>query len=239
MNIATYNILKGGAKRCHWQRLVEDYGVNLLFVQESYPHDEHLPPLLFPQFRDRSVWASALPNKWGSGIFSTSGELSRIGLPKYDGWVVGTRIQKPDWLPNTDEILAFSVHAPDGEGSYPGQVNRILDEIASLIDGRDVVIAGDFNLTISHFADAPIKKNNLEIQQRLAEEFGLMNCWTQANPEEPPHQTLRWTKDRSIPFHCDGIFVPSTWKDQLTTCEVLLGEEWNDLSDHNPVLAKF
>ncbi|MEZ5941169.1 MAG: hypothetical protein R3C18_07245 [Planctomycetaceae bacterium] len=140
---------------------MEDYGVNLLFVQESYPHDEHLPPLLFPQFRDRSVWASALPNKWGSGIFSTSGELSRISLPKYDGWVVGTSIQKPDWLPNADEILAFSIHAPDGEGSYPGQVNRILDEIAPLIDRRDAVIAGDFNLTISQFADTPIKKNNL------------------------------------------------------------------------------
>lgn len=208
MNIATYNILKGGAKRCHWQRLVEDYEVDLLFVQESYPHDEHFPPLLYPQFRNRSIWANASPNKWGSGIFSTSGVLSRITLPQYDGWVVGASIQSPDWHFDGDEILAFSLHAPHGEGRYAGQVNRILDMIAPLIDGRDVIIAGDFNLTISHFADEPIDKNNLAIQQRLTEEFGLMNCWMQANPDEPPHQTLRWTRNRATRYHCDGVFVP-------------------------------
>ena len=143
MNIATYNILKGGAKRCHWQRLVEDHGVDLLFVQESYPHDEHFPPLLYPQFRGRSVWANAPPNKWGSGIFATRGLITRIALPQYDGWVVGATIQNSDWMHDAEEILAFSIHAPDGEGSYPGQVNRILDEIASVVDGRDVIIAGD------------------------------------------------------------------------------------------------
>lgn len=239
MNIATYNLLKGGAKRCHWQRLLEVHGVEVLFVQESYPHDEHLPPLLYPRARDRSVWANVRSNRWGSGIFSLSGVLSRVVLPKYDGWVVGACIRQPDWRRHVDEILAFSVHAPDGEGSYPGQVNRILDEISSVIGDREVMIAGDFNFAISDSGDGRVEKRVQEIRERLADEFGLMNCWTEANPGEPLPQTLRWTRDRSIPFHCDGIFVPRGWKSHLKSCEVLSGDEWDDLSDHNPVVARF
>jgi hypothetical protein len=56
MRIATYNILKGGAQRVHWIRMIEDYAVDLLLVQESHPHDEHLPPLLYPEIRKQSVW---------------------------------------------------------------------------------------------------------------------------------------------------------------------------------------
>lgn len=41
MKIATYNILKGGSHRVHWTKMIEDQNVDLLLVQESYPHDEH------------------------------------------------------------------------------------------------------------------------------------------------------------------------------------------------------
>ena len=70
-------------------------------------------------------------------------------------------------------------------------------------------------------------------------EFGLLNCWQTANPDQPLCQTLRWTGDRAIPYHCDGIFVPRSWKDRLKSCEVIAGDEWNRLSDHNPVVACF
>ena len=239
MNLGTYNILKGGAKRCHWQRLIEDHQVDLLFIQESYPHDEHLPPLLFPQHRGSSVWASAPPNKWGSGVFSSSGTLSRLNLPSYDGWVVGGLLRNAAWLPDCDEIHVFSLHAPPGEGRYPGQVNRILDEISEIAKGSDVIIAGDFNLTVSFCEDASIKSSNIAIHERLADEFGLMNCWSEANPGQPLAQTLRWSRDRTIPFHCDGIFVPQRWKPLLKSCVVLSGQEWEELSDHNPVIAHF
>jgi len=79
----------------------------------------------------------------------------------------------------------------------------------------------------------------LAIQARLADEFGLVNCWQAANPDQPLHQTLRWTNDRTIPFHCDGLLVPKAWKDRLVSCIVLSGDEWDRLSDHNPVLACF
>ncbi len=36
MKIATYNILKGGSNRTHWAKMIEELGVQLLLVQESF-----------------------------------------------------------------------------------------------------------------------------------------------------------------------------------------------------------
>jgi endonuclease/exonuclease/phosphatase family metal-dependent hydrolase len=104
-----------------------------------------------------------------------------------------------------------------------------------------MILAGDFNLSVSHWPESqiPTTKRDLAIQARLADEFGLINCWQESNPGKQPEQTLRWTGDRSFPYHCDGIFVPKSWKHKLESCLILAGDEWNRLSDHNPVVARF
>jgi endonuclease/exonuclease/phosphatase family metal-dependent hydrolase len=43
----------------------------------------------------------------------------------------------------------------------------------------------------------------------------------------------------SLPYHCDGLFVPAAWTSSLLNCEVLEDEAWCTLSDHNPVAATF
>ena len=52
-------------------------------------------------------------------------------------------------------------------------------------------------------------------------------------------QTLRWSADKapgkSTPYHCDGIFVPSSWKSGII-CEVLTSTSF-EVSDHYPVAA--
>lgn len=239
MKIATYNILKGGSQRVHWIKMIEDFGVDLLLVQESYQHDEHLPPLLYPGARSQSAWEMVEQNGWGSALFSTTGSVKPLGVPGYSGCVVGAEISGAFW--QTEPLLAFSVHAPVLKGSYSKPVNMILDQIKKIAGDREIVIGGDFNLTVSHWpgSERPVSKQDLAIQTRLADEFGLLNCWQTANPNQPLHQTLRWTGDRTTPYHCDGLFVPKTWKDRLESCVVLSGDEWNRLSDHNPVVAQF
>lgn len=239
MKIATYNILKGGTQRIHWIKMIEDYGVDLLLVQESYVHDEHLPPLIYPNARSQSVWALVEQNGWGSAVYSKTGFVKPVAVPGYSGWVVGAEITEASW--HADPLFVFSVHAPPLKGSYSKSVNKILDEIKKIVKDRDVVIGGDFNLTVSHWpgSERPVKKQNLAIQARLADEFGVVNCWQAANPDQPLQQTLRWSGNRTIPYHCDGLFVPKTWKDRLESCVVLSGEDWNRLSDHNPVMACF
>jgi endonuclease/exonuclease/phosphatase family metal-dependent hydrolase len=242
MKVATYNILKGGARRVHWVRMIEDFGVDLLLVQESYPHDEHLPLHLYPHARKQSAWKMVKQNGWGSGVFSATGAVRAVAVPGYFGWVVGAKISGASWQAGVaDPLLVFSIHAPNGPGRYHGQMNKILDGIKQVARGREVVIGGDFNLTVSHWPGLARRtcKQDLAIQARLAEEFGLLNCWQVANPNQPLCQTLRWTGNRTVPYHCDGIFVPKSWKDRLQSCVVLAGDEWDRLSDHNPVVACF
>ncbi len=221
--------------------MIEDQVVDLLLVQESYPQDEHLPPLLYPNLRQQSVWEMVEQNGWGSAIYSSSGTLKQISVPGFNGWVVGAEICGANWQSHqSDSKLVFSIHAPSRAESYSKQVNKLLDDIGRIANGRGIIVGGDFNLTVSHSVepDRPVSKQDLTIQARLADEFGLINCWQTANPNQPLPQTLRWTKDRTIPFHCDGLFVPKSWKDRLESCVVLSGDDWNRLSDHNPVIAQ-
>jgi len=116
-----------------------------------------------------------------------------------------------------------------------------LDQIAMIARGQKTIVSGDFNLTVSHWAgsERKSKEQNLAIQRRLADEFGSINCWQEANPEQQPHQTLRWSRDRTIPYHCDGLLMPKSWKPSLLGCDALTGHQWTKLSDHNPVVAVF
>ncbi len=242
MRLATYNILKGGSHRVHWVRMIEDLGVDLLLVQESFPHHEHLPPLLYPDAQKQTAWETVEQCRWGSGVYSKTGVVKLVGVPGFSGWVVGAEISGASWQGGiADPLLAFSVHAPSRKESYQRQVNKLLDEIKKIAGSQEVVIGGDFNLSVSYWpgSERPVSKKDMAIQTRLADEFGLINCWQTTNPDQQPHQTLRWTNDRTIPYHCDGLFVPKSWKDRLESCVVLAGKEWNRLSDHNPVLAHF
>jgi endonuclease/exonuclease/phosphatase family metal-dependent hydrolase len=242
MKIATYNILKGGTQRVHWVRMLEDHGVDLLLVQESYAPREHLPPPAYADAHRRSVWEMVKQNGWGSAVFSRAGSVRRVTVPGFPGWVVGAEIRGAPWQAGfADPLLAFSVHVPSEGESYHRQVHKVLDGIKKVARKRAVVVGGDFNVTVSHWpgSERPTRKHDLAIQARLAEDFGLLNCWQAANPDQPLHQTLRWTGDRTTPYHCDGIFVPGSWEDRLASCIVLAGEEWDRLSDHNPVVAEF
>src|SRR5262245_51891487 len=211
MRVATYNLLKGGTKRVHWRKLIEEHGVDLLLAQESGPPDHYLSPLVHPDLQDQAVWDMATPNRWGSAIFSTTGAVKQLHLPRFNGWVVGAEINGLSWRRKRHRaLLVFSVHIPYGPGGYVTQAQALLDEIARLAAGNDLIIGGDFNLSISpgHRADKPLSKREAATHARLREEFGLMNCWQEANPGQPPAQTLRWTGNRMIPYHCDGIFAP-------------------------------
>lgn len=168
--------------------------------------------------------------------------MKPVAVSGFPGWVVGARINGAAWQAKfADPLLAFSVHVPSRREAYWKQVNRVLDEISRVSGRRKVVIGGDFNIAVSNRcgSERPVTKQELAIQARLADEFGLLNCWQEANPDQPLHQTLRWTGNRTIPYHCDGLFVPKAWKARLQSCSVLAGDDWNRLSDHNPVLAQF
>ena len=242
LSLVTYNLRSGGTGRSHWARVLEEFRPGILLVQETVAPEEHLPSMLHPEASGRSTWKLVEGRRWGSAVYVARGDLRPLDLPDFRGHVVGLEVTGAVWPDGAAGALrAFSVHAP-ARGGYQRAVNRILDMIAEHAGGAGLVIGGDFNLTVSARQAAEARRTSaadVAIQRRLREEFGLVNCWQAANPGTPLAQTLRWSNSPGVPYHCDGLFVPRSWAGRLRACEVASSAEWDRLSDHNPVVARF
>lgn len=243
MKILTYNMLHNKRSTRNWSLILDKYDPDIVLAQESLAPTAYRMPLLDEfEWQDNTVW-SPVNNLWGSAVYVKAETPRRLDLPDHRGWVVSVEVSGADWLPLQSRALRiFSLHAPTGKGEYATVVNSILDVIGNHREGCDIVIGGDFNLSVSERQASEERKNkkcNLLVQARLRDEFGLINCWQAANPGVPLVQTLRWTSNPSQPYHCDGIFVPASWSPNLRSCDVISGAEWDGMSDHNPVMAEF
>jgi endonuclease/exonuclease/phosphatase family metal-dependent hydrolase len=229
--VATLNMLKGGGRRVLPDQVLRETRADLLLLQEAAGFAATLP---------RCVWQPVRSRPWGSAIQVAHGALEPIAVSGFAGWVAGAR-----WDAEAAAgIGVFSVHVPHGEGGYAGCMNDILGAIgraAHRAGVREVLIGGDFNICISarHHSGAPVRAREHALQTRLHDEFGLVNAWDWLHPRRQPAQTLRWSGDASVPYHCDGLFVPRMWAASLRSCVVLNSPRWRARSDHNPVVATF
>ena len=242
LRIVTYNFLRAGSvKRCgHWSRVLRHLKPDLVLAQECRPPQNSPGERFRHRPHDGFAWQSAGSRGWGSGLFARSASLVRIAIPDYDGWVVGGELRNALWWERP--LLVFSVHGPVGAGGYIRTMHQILDRIASLRNGADLVLGGDFNVAVGYRPPGDrirMLRGEREILDRLTNEFDLSSCWQAANPDRRLAQTLRWMGNPSAPYHCDGIFVPRSWLPRLESCRVVRGSRWNELSDHNPVIAEF
>jgi len=233
LRIVTWNFLAGGSSRrtAHWQLIRDRLAPEILMTQECKPD-------LAGQGWSDQLWARAAGPGWGTGLYVARGRISRIPIPGFSGWVTGGEL---DGCRVTRRPLrAFSVHCPPGQHGYVSNMGRILDRLAPLSRDADLVVGGDFNVVAGlRGPDEPVRMSGAErlLLRRFSDELGLIPCWQTMNPGAPLAQTLRWTGNRAMPYHCDGIFVPARWRGRLGSCEVLCGSDWERLSDHNPVVA--
>ena len=242
MRIVSYNFLRAGSpKRCgHWSRLIRNLRPDLVLAQECRP-PESSPGERFRYGQDDAFrWQSAGTRGWGSGLLARSASLVPIAIPDYDGWVVGGEIRNSAW--SERPLMVFSVHGPVGQRGYIATMHHILDHVALLRGGADLVLGGDFNVAVGYRQPrerVKFLRGERALLDRLTNEFDLLSCWQAANPDRPLAQTLRWMGNPRAPYHCDGVFVPRTWLPRLESCRVVRGSRWRQLSDHNPVVADF
>lgn len=260
LKIATHNLYKGGPEDFSaWARNLSALDPDILLLQESCKPASYLGKLPANQHVQVSnaIWAAATwesgaetrVNPWGSAIYLRQGSLVELPLPsELRGWVVGAELRDLAWHPaSSGALCAFSIHTPTRENrQYEAEVNAILNEIARLAAGRELIIGGDFNITISTRHPNEERKNTAgeeAIHRRLREEFGLINCWQVLHPDEPLAQTYRhyFQDDEPQPFHLDGLFVPATWRPRLQSCAVFNDPAWRGArnSDHFPIMAMF
>jgi exonuclease III len=241
MRIVSYNLRLGGAGNAHWSKVFDEFDPDVFMVQESFEPIKHLPPLIHGDRHRDACWNSVEGLKWGSAV-CVKGKIGRpLNLPDFQGHVVGVEIDSSAFaISNGRPIRIFSVHAPD-RGGYQRAVKSILDMIGENRGNGDLVIGGDFNLTVGERLETePLEtsKADMAILTRLRDEFRLVSAWQAANVGLPLPQTLRWAKDKVTPYHCDGIFIPQKWTSRLRSCRVVSGPEWHELSDHNPVMVE-
>lgn len=241
MRIITYNLRAGGAGKAHWGKVFDSFDPDVFMAQESYEPIHHLPPLIYGEQHRDACWTRVEGVKWGSAVWVRNAAARLIELPDFHGNVVGVEVDATVFsVSDGRPIRVFSVHAPK-RGSYQRAVNSILDMIGANRGDGDLIIGGDFNLSVGERLESEELKTSradLVILARLKSEFGLMSSWQAANRGVPLPQTLRWAKEKVTPFHCDGIFIPQRWSSRLKTCTVVSGPDWNELSDHNPVMVE-
>jgi exonuclease III len=245
VRLVAYNVGQGGSRdTAVWERVLSGLSPDLLFVQESRdPAHSWLAAL--PGTRAVSwLWAAVPGGRWGSGLWARTGCLTPMPVPgDFTGRVVAAVVEGQAWPRiGVAPVVALSVHAPTRKGSsYIKEVGRILDFAGALAGGLPLVLAGDFNVAVGQREPGQIlslTRGEEALLRRLREELDLVPCWQTAHPGEPLARTLRWLhRNDSLPYHCDGLFVPAAWATSLQGCEVLEGEEWCALSDHNPVVA--
>jgi hypothetical protein len=235
--LATYNLHQGGARRAA-AGLLADARLDLLCLQEtrdptafSLPDEAAAPAV---------VWQPVPGKPWGSGLLVRGGTAVPLPLPPdLVGWVAGATVG--GWG-GARPVQVFSIHAPPGpDHSYTRMVGRILDVVVAGAAGADVVLGGDFNVVVGRRKpDEPVRVTRAEnaLLDRLEAELGLVAAWQAAHPGEPLGRTLRWRhRADSLPYHCDGLFIPTGWLPILHDCTILTGLPWDSASDHHPVVA--
>lgn len=247
LRMVAYNLGQGGRRDAGaWLRLLGPPAPDLLFVQESRDPAHSWLTELPVDARGQCLWEEAASSRWGTALWVRGGRLTPLPVPQaYRGRVVAAAVEGLTWpVVGRATVAALSIHAPTAKGSsYIKEVGRILDLAVEIAAGLPLVLGGDFNVAVAlrqpdHALYNSAGERTLLV--RLRDELGLLPCWQVAHPGEEPARTLRWMRRLdSLPYHCDGLFVPAAWTTALLGCEVLEDEGWRVLSDHNPVVAAF
>ena len=241
LRIASHNMCRGGRVDAGnaWQRLMSDVEADIVCAQET----RHPSLYLASDNGWREPIHRLVPHgQWGSAILSRRHALTELPIAdEFAGWVVGARLHDVDMGGRVQDLEVYSVHIPS-PGPYERRVRKLIDILGRSPSGRPRIMAGDFNVTVAlrqHFEDWKNSPGEKRILQRFRDELDLTNAWQAMHPEEPLPQTLRWSRNKTVPYHCDGIFVDSRCGELLRGAVVLDDASWAAISDHNPVVAVF
>lgn len=120
----------------------------------------------------------------------------------------------------------------------PSYVTHLLNGMAAirhLVQGRPVVLMGDFN------SDPKVNRRaHNRLVNTLTEEYGLVSAYHEKLRHEPglePHRTYYHRRKPDDTWHCDFCFVPEQWVPYITNVEVGGYADWMD-SDHRPVMVE-
>ncbi len=213
---------------------------DFICAQESLHPSEYFAAEDFAKFKG-CIHANVHHGRWGSAILSRTHALEAVtlGLPEFDGWVVGAMVHDLVVGGVSQSVLILCIHAPS-PGPYEPRVGRMLDVLAQNWGNVPVILAGDFNITTAMRQPNEELKNTageVRILNKMKNELGMENAWQYLHPNHALPQTLRWSSKPELPYHCDGIFLSKALLPHLAGAEIINHGIWPSMSDHNPIVV--
>lgn len=172
-----------------------------------------------------------------------TGILKEIQVADYEGWVAGAH-----WLRASDDsgIYFFSIHSPtanenERRSSYVEESVRLVGAISELVPSNaKLVIGGDFNFKSlgERLESEQLKTDTAELRAlQTFRNCGFSIAWRDLYPERALPQTLRWRRDPTPAFHCDGFLTRGCASSGMA-CDIVTADSEIRFSDHNPVLLQ-
>jgi exonuclease III len=251
MKVVTYNFCKGGPNFHALHKVLAELQPDILFAQELRDPQRYVAETkvsLRTLGYQNPIWCPVPDNseRWGSAIFTKRDVLTPIDIQgPLRGWVVGGEcdlLQLFDQQPGP--LKLFSVHTPTrDDGNHICQLQLALEYIAEYIATHEsdasLLVAGDFNVTISSREpsdDARTTSLEQEISTYFRRTLGLINCWQTIHPSAPLSPTYHSYLSKT---HIDGIFISAQWCKYLKTSSIVGENHWTIGGDHYPVIADF
>jgi exodeoxyribonuclease-3 len=141
------------------------------------------------------------------------------------------------------DFILFAIWAnnpKDKDGPYVTQVWKALHYYETLLAGKKIILAGDFNSNT--IWDRPKRAgNHSTVVEKLATNkiYSTYHFFHQQQQGKEIHPTQFMYRHQDKPYHLDYCFASHYFIKRLVSVEVGAYKDWTTLSDHKPLMVTF
>ncbi len=184
-------------------------------------------------------WYGTNPNK-GLGVFSYSSyRFKLLATHKPDFSIVLPIIVTGKKLDFT--LFAIWANNPrDKKYQYIGQVWKAINYYTDLLKNKKTILIGDFNSNT--IWDKPRRKGNHSTVVDFLKSKGIQSTYHKFFNQQQGHEdqkTLFMYRHKDKSYHIDYCFASNDLIKKITRVEVGTFDEWNEYSDHTPLIVTF
>lgn len=137
-------------------------------------------------------------------------------------------------------VFAIWAQKPQFHSSYVFQIWDAVHFYSNLLDGDNIILAGDFNSNT--IWDKPRRAVNHTELVNFLKTKNILSTYHYFHHQlhgKEKHMTLFMHRKIDKPYHIDYCFASSNLLDKLQNVEIGTYEAWTKHSDHKPLIVKF
>lgn len=135
-------------------------------------------------------------------------------------------------------VFAVWTQKPVNNDNYTEQIWNAVHYYSDLLDGENIIIAGDFNTnTIFDKSNRIANHSNLVDFLKSKNILSTYHHFHNQIQGQEKDSTLFMQRKKDRPFHIDFCFASINLIDKLINVEVGKYEDWTKYSDHKPLIV--